>query len=223
MSPSSWSSQQGFLLCSQWTVQLHLSFRVKVGLFCFVFFPDMALIVAQGYFGDAWNVFDALVVIGSIVDIVLSEIDVSKSSCSRPRCPLTSSLRWPLKQQVSMAGLWFLTFNLIFFWLLISISLPPDPAIPILPLPFNFPHFSDQMLGSPSLSFCSSFFIPLLTLACELQQHYFADAWNTFDALIVVGSVVDIAITEVNVSTTTFFPTLRLNWVLTGKPRLLFN
>uniref|UniRef100_A0A8C6P491 Voltage-dependent L-type calcium channel subunit alpha n=1 Tax=Nothobranchius furzeri TaxID=105023 RepID=A0A8C6P491_NOTFU len=30
-----------------------------------------------GYFGDAWNVFDALVVIGSIVDIVLSEIDVS--------------------------------------------------------------------------------------------------------------------------------------------------
>lgn len=36
------------------------------------------------------------------------------------------------------------------------------------------------------------------------QQHYFADAWNTFDALIVVGSVVDIAITEVNVSTTLF-------------------
>ena len=31
-------------------------------------------------------------------------------------------------------------------------------------------------------------------------QHYFADAWNTFDALIVVGSVVDIAITETNVS-----------------------
>ncbi|CAL8381792.1 unnamed protein product, partial [Boreogadus saida] len=29
----------------------------------------------RGYFGDAWNVFDAMVVIGSIVDIVLSEID----------------------------------------------------------------------------------------------------------------------------------------------------
>uniref|UniRef100_A0A8C8HMC7 Voltage-dependent L-type calcium channel subunit alpha n=1 Tax=Oncorhynchus tshawytscha TaxID=74940 RepID=A0A8C8HMC7_ONCTS len=36
------------------------------------------------------------------------------------------------------------------------------------------------------------------------HQHYFTDAWNTFDALIVVGSVVDIAITEVNVSTTFF-------------------
>ncbi|KAL1269165.1 hypothetical protein QQF64_031454, partial [Cirrhinus molitorella] len=28
---------------------------------------------------------------------------------------------------------------------------------------------------------------------------YFADAWNTFDALIVVGSIVDIVITEINV------------------------
>ena len=35
---------------------------------------------------------------------------------------------------------------------------------------------------------------------CVLLQHYFVDAWNTFDALIVVGSVVDIAVTEVNVS-----------------------
>uniref|UniRef100_A0A8B9JHF7 Calcium channel, voltage-dependent, L type, alpha 1D subunit, a n=1 Tax=Astyanax mexicanus TaxID=7994 RepID=A0A8B9JHF7_ASTMX len=33
-----------------------------------------------GYFGDAWNVFDALVVIGSIVDIVLSEIDNTEDS-----------------------------------------------------------------------------------------------------------------------------------------------
>ncbi|KAI5135332.1 Voltage-Dependent L-Type Calcium Channel Subunit Alpha-1F [Manis pentadactyla] len=31
-------------------------------------------------------------------------------------------------------------------------------------------------------------------------KHYFADAWNTFDALIVLGSIVDIAVTEVNSS-----------------------
>uniref|UniRef100_A0A8C7V155 Voltage-dependent L-type calcium channel subunit alpha n=1 Tax=Oncorhynchus mykiss TaxID=8022 RepID=A0A8C7V155_ONCMY len=29
----------------------------------------------RGYFGDAWNVFDALVVIGSVVDIILSQVD----------------------------------------------------------------------------------------------------------------------------------------------------
>ncbi|XP_051967472.1 voltage-dependent L-type calcium channel subunit alpha-1D-like [Xyrauchen texanus] len=38
----------------------------------------------------------------------------------------------------------------------------------------------------------------LLKLIAFKPRHYFTDAWNTFDALIVVGSVVDIAITEVN-------------------------
>lgn len=31
----------------------------------------------QGYFGDPWNVFDFLIVIGSVVDVVLSQVDVS--------------------------------------------------------------------------------------------------------------------------------------------------
>nr|XP_040050359.1 voltage-dependent L-type calcium channel subunit alpha-1D isoform X18 [Gasterosteus aculeatus aculeatus] len=38
----------------------------------------------------------------------------------------------------------------------------------------------------------------ILKLIAFKPRNYFADAWNTFDALIVVGSVVDIAITEVN-------------------------
>lgn len=45
-----------------------------------------------------------------------------------------------------------------------------------------------------------SFSLFSLCLCCLCLQNYFADAWNTFDALIVVGSVVDIAITEINVS-----------------------
>ncbi|KAM6311261.1 voltage-dependent L-type calcium channel subunit alpha-1S isoform 7-T7 [Podargus strigoides] len=32
---------------------------------------------AKGYFGDPWNVFDFLIVIGSIIDVILSEIDDS--------------------------------------------------------------------------------------------------------------------------------------------------
>uniref|UniRef100_A0A3P9NQ46 Voltage-dependent L-type calcium channel subunit alpha n=1 Tax=Poecilia reticulata TaxID=8081 RepID=A0A3P9NQ46_POERE len=54
-------------------------------VFTAVFTVEMVLkLIAfkpRGYFGDAWNVFDALVVIGSIVDIVLSEIDFSGSLC----------------------------------------------------------------------------------------------------------------------------------------------
>uniref|UniRef100_G3VDU0 Voltage-dependent L-type calcium channel subunit alpha n=1 Tax=Sarcophilus harrisii TaxID=9305 RepID=G3VDU0_SARHA len=39
----------------------------------------------------------------------------------------------------------------------------------------------------------------LLKIIAFNPKNYFCDAWNTFDALIVVGSVVDIAVTEVNV------------------------
>lgn len=43
--------------------------------------------VPQGYFGDPWNVFDFLIVIGSIIDVILSEIDVSVRRAE-------PSLRW---------------------------------------------------------------------------------------------------------------------------------
>lgn len=52
------------------------------------------------------------------------------------------------------------------------------------------------------LTFCPSFLLFFSFLSTP-TQHYFVDAWNTFDALIVVGSIVDIAITEVNVSSPT--------------------
>lgn len=53
-----------------------------------------------------------------------------------------------------------------------------------------------------SFSSVSSVFFsfPFSSFHPPSTQHYFVDAWNTFDALIVVGSIVDIAITEVNVS-----------------------
>ncbi|RMB90025.1 hypothetical protein DUI87_33583 [Hirundo rustica rustica] len=40
----------------------------------------------------------------------------------------------------------------------------------------------------------------VLKIIAFKPRHYFCDAWNTFDALIVVGSVVDIAVTEFNSS-----------------------
>ena len=37
----------------------------------------MTFLSVQGYFGDPWNVFDFIIVIGSVVDVILSEVDVS--------------------------------------------------------------------------------------------------------------------------------------------------
>lgn len=33
---------------------------------------------SQNYFGDAWNVFDFVIVLGSFIDIVYTEVNVSR-------------------------------------------------------------------------------------------------------------------------------------------------
>ncbi|XP_078109959.1 calcium channel, voltage-dependent, L type, alpha 1F subunit [Sander vitreus] len=54
----------------------------------------------------------------------------------------------------------------------------------------------------------------LLKLLALRLRHYFVDAWNSFDALIVVGSVVDIVVTEFSVSTQTQqVEVLRCDWL----------
>ncbi|XP_074714078.1 LOW QUALITY PROTEIN: voltage-dependent L-type calcium channel subunit alpha-1F-like [Strix uralensis] len=59
--------------------------------------------------------------------------------------------------------------------------------------PFNY------VMDLLNMVFTGLFTIEMvLKLIAFKPRHYFADAWNTFDALIVVGSVVDIAVTEVN-------------------------
>lgn len=49
----------------------------------------------QNYFGDAWNVFDFIIVLGSFIDIVYSEVNVS-ISCAR----LWSSTRGNIRDYI---------------------------------------------------------------------------------------------------------------------------
>ncbi|KAG9334505.1 hypothetical protein JZ751_007588 [Albula glossodonta] len=64
--------------CNQSDHVTKLSDTLNV-LFTVLFTVEMILKLmafkAKGYFGDPWNVFDFLIVIGSIVDVILSEID----------------------------------------------------------------------------------------------------------------------------------------------------
>uniref|UniRef100_A0A8C0VTF2 Voltage-dependent L-type calcium channel subunit alpha n=1 Tax=Cyanistes caeruleus TaxID=156563 RepID=A0A8C0VTF2_CYACU len=67
-------------------------------------------------------------------------------------------------------------------------------------------HYGQSKLFNDAMDIMNMVFTGVFTVEMVLKliafkpKHYFTDAWNTFDALIVVGSVVDIAITEVNVS-----------------------
>uniref|UniRef100_A0A7N9AXJ4 Voltage-dependent L-type calcium channel subunit alpha n=1 Tax=Mastacembelus armatus TaxID=205130 RepID=A0A7N9AXJ4_9TELE len=41
---------------------------------------------ARGYFGDPWNVFDFIIVVGSVVDVILSEVDAALASSGGLYC-----------------------------------------------------------------------------------------------------------------------------------------
>ncbi|XP_077060046.1 calcium channel, voltage-dependent, L type, alpha 1D subunit, a isoform X11 [Siphateles boraxobius] len=64
-------------------------------------------------------------------------------------------------------------------------------------------HYGQSEMFSYVMDILNMVFTAVFTVEMVLKliafkpRHYFTDAWNTFDALIVVGSVVDIAITEV--------------------------
>ncbi|KAA0711746.1 Dihydropyridine-sensitive L-type skeletal muscle calcium channel subunit alpha-1 [Triplophysa tibetana] len=70
----------GMQHCNQSDHITHLSDMLNV-IFTVLFTVEMILKVgafkAKGYFGDPWNVFDFVIVVGSIVDVILSEIDAA--------------------------------------------------------------------------------------------------------------------------------------------------
>uniref|UniRef100_A0A6I8NEU4 Voltage-dependent L-type calcium channel subunit alpha n=1 Tax=Ornithorhynchus anatinus TaxID=9258 RepID=A0A6I8NEU4_ORNAN len=65
-------------------------------------------------------------------------------------------------------------------------------------------HYGQSCLFKQAMNILNMVFTGLFTVEMILKliafkpKHYFCDAWNTFDALIVLGSIVDIAISEVN-------------------------
>uniref|UniRef100_A0A7M4EDH1 Voltage-dependent L-type calcium channel subunit alpha n=1 Tax=Crocodylus porosus TaxID=8502 RepID=A0A7M4EDH1_CROPO len=62
---------------------LNVTFTI---LFTVEMFVKLMAFKAKGYFGDPWNVFDFLIVIGSIIDVILSEIDTVLASSGGLYC-----------------------------------------------------------------------------------------------------------------------------------------
>uniref|UniRef100_A0A674NVJ2 Voltage-dependent L-type calcium channel subunit alpha n=1 Tax=Takifugu rubripes TaxID=31033 RepID=A0A674NVJ2_TAKRU len=79
----------GMQHCNQSDHVTHLSDMLNV-IFTVLFTVEMVLKLmafkAKGYFGDPWNVFDFVIVIGSVVDVILSEINVTLASSGGLYC-----------------------------------------------------------------------------------------------------------------------------------------
>ncbi|XP_072336840.1 voltage-dependent L-type calcium channel subunit alpha-1S-like isoform X12 [Scyliorhinus torazame] len=59
---------------------------VFTGLFALEMVFKLCAFKAKGYFGDPWNVFDFLIVIGSIIDVILSEVNTALASSGGLYC-----------------------------------------------------------------------------------------------------------------------------------------
>ncbi|XP_061901109.1 dihydropyridine-sensitive L-type skeletal muscle calcium channel subunit alpha-1-like [Entelurus aequoreus] len=79
----------GMQHCNQSDHVTHLSDMLNV-IFTVLFTVEMILKLmafkAKGYFGDPWNVFDFVIVIGSVVDVTLSEVDAALVSSGGLYC-----------------------------------------------------------------------------------------------------------------------------------------
>ncbi|XP_034000510.1 dihydropyridine-sensitive L-type skeletal muscle calcium channel subunit alpha-1-like [Trematomus bernacchii] len=79
----------GMQHCNQSDHVTHLSDMLNI-IFTVLFTVEMILKLmafkAKGYFGDPWNVFDFIIVIGSVVDVMLSEIDAALASSGGLYC-----------------------------------------------------------------------------------------------------------------------------------------
>uniref|UniRef100_A0A3Q3WTC7 Voltage-dependent L-type calcium channel subunit alpha n=1 Tax=Mola mola TaxID=94237 RepID=A0A3Q3WTC7_MOLML len=79
----------GIQHCNQSDHITHLSDMLNV-IFTVLFTVEMILKLmafkAKGYFGDPWNVFDFIIVVGSVVDVMLSEIDAALASSGGLYC-----------------------------------------------------------------------------------------------------------------------------------------
>ena len=61
-----------------YTEALDILNMIFTAVFALEFVFKLAAFRFKNYFGDAWNVFDFIIVLGSFIDIVYSEVNVSK-------------------------------------------------------------------------------------------------------------------------------------------------
>lgn len=106
-----------------WSIRVSAFTFVPFLLFLFVFWTT------QHYFIDAWNSFDALIVVGSLVDIMIAEFSVCNHIWSMRNSHAYPSLQW-LKYYIfylrhthlSISIICFVSCSSVCIWMVLSLA-----------------------------------------------------------------------------------------------------
>lgn len=74
----------------EYTEALDILNMIFTAVFALEFVFKLAAFRFKNYFGDAWNVFDFIIVLGSFIDIVYSEVNTLNSQSKDPNMVKTS-------------------------------------------------------------------------------------------------------------------------------------
>lgn len=68
----------------EYTEVLDILNMIFTAVFALEFIFKLAAFRFKNYFGDAWNVFDFIIVLGSFIDIVYSEVNMMSTTAGNP-------------------------------------------------------------------------------------------------------------------------------------------
>uniref|UniRef100_UPI000B4C3E2E voltage-dependent L-type calcium channel subunit alpha-1F n=1 Tax=Lonchura striata TaxID=40157 RepID=UPI000B4C3E2E len=169
-------------------------------------FPQALLTVFQILTGEDWNavMYDGIMAYGGPVfpGMLVCVYFVILFICGNCRQCVEYALKaQPLRRYIpknrTQYRVWAMVNSTAFEYIMFVLILLNTIALAVQHYeqskPFNY------VMDLLNMVFTGLFTVEMvLKIIAFKPRHYFCDAWNTFDALIVVGSVVDIAVTEVN-------------------------
>ncbi|XP_078520405.1 voltage-dependent L-type calcium channel subunit alpha-1F [Lissotriton helveticus] len=170
------------------------NYRVEISIFFIVYIIIIAFFMMNIFVGFVIITFRAQ----GEQEYKNCELDKNQRQCVEYALKAQPLRRYIPKNQYQYK-VWFMVNSTGFEYIMFVLILLNTIALAMQ-------HYEQSKPFNYAMDILNMVFTGLFTVEMVLKiiafkpKHYFCDAWNTFDALIVVGSLVDIAVTEVNSS-----------------------
>ncbi|KAG9477806.1 hypothetical protein GDO78_013012, partial [Eleutherodactylus coqui] len=168
------------------------NFRVEISIFFIVYIIIIAFFMMNIFVGFVIITFRAQ----GEQEYKNCELDKNQRQCVEYALKAQPLRRYIPKQRYQYK-VWYMVNSTGFEYIMFVLILLNTIALAMQ-------HYEQSKPFNYAMDILNMVFTGLFTVEMVLKliafrpKHYFCDAWNTFDALIVVGSLVDIAVTEVN-------------------------